>query len=98
MIVLNVLYHLKRDARDRFLARVQAEGIDKASRAEKGNLRYDYFTPVSGGDELLLLEKWQDASALALHAGQPHFGKLKAIKDEYVISTEIERFEIPDEA
>ena len=73
-------------------------GSTKRPGQKRGNLRYDYFTPVSGGDELLLLEKWQDASALALHAGQPHFGKLKAIKDEYVISTEIERFEIPDEA
>lgn len=45
MIVLNVTYRCKPGMRDRFLEAIAAEGIDKASRAETGNLKYDYYLP-----------------------------------------------------
>lgn len=93
MIVLNVTYRCKPDMRDAFLERIMAEGIDEACRAEKGNLKYDYYYPVDGGDELLLVEKWQDAAALKAHSETPHFARLGAIKPEYVIDTVVERFE-----
>lgn len=93
MIVLNVTYRCRPGMRDRFLERIRAERIGETSRAEDGNIRYHYYLPVDGGDEVLLMEKWRDAGALAAHAGRPHFSLLKAIKDEYVLDTVIERFE-----
>ena len=96
MIVLNVTYLCKPGMRDAFLNAVAAEGIGAASRAEDGNIRYDYYLPAAGGDELLLLEKWRDAAALAAHAVQPHYVRLKELKAEYVADTAIERFEVPD--
>ena len=67
------------------------EGIDAASRAEAGNIKYDYYTPVDGDDELLLVEKWRDADALKAHSAQPHFARLGEIKAEFVLDTVIER-------
>ncbi|MBQ7184931.1 MAG: antibiotic biosynthesis monooxygenase [Clostridia bacterium] len=96
MIVLNVLYRCKPGMRDKFLDRLVSEGIDKTSQAEDGNLRYHYYLPVDGGDELLLMEKWRDADALRAHSLQPHFTCLKEIKDEYVLDTVIERFDAAD--
>jgi quinol monooxygenase YgiN len=93
MIVLNVTYKCRPGQRREFLERIAAEGIDTASRAEAGNIRYDYYLPVNGEDELFLLEKWRDAEALAAHGTQPHFEKLKALKSEYVADTTIDRFE-----
>ena len=93
MIVLNVTYLCKPGMRDEFLERIIAEGIGETSRNEAGNIKYDYYLPVDGGDELLLVEKWRDADAIAAHGGQPHFAKLKALKAEYVTDTVIERFE-----
>lgn len=93
MIVLNVTYRCKPDMRDAFLERIMAEGIDEACRAEKGNLKYDYYYPADDGDELLLVEKWQDATALKAHGKTPHFARLGAIKPEYVTETVVERFE-----
>ena len=60
---------------------------------KRGNIRYDYYLPAGGGDELLLVEKWCDAEALAAHGTQPHMKKLQALKAEYVIDTAIEQFE-----
>ena len=93
MIVLNVTYKCKPELRDEFLEMIMTEGIDAASRAEAGNIQYDYFLPAGGGDELLLVEKWRDAEALAEHGTQPHFARLKALKTEYVTDTVIDRFE-----
>lgn len=93
MIVLNVTYKCKPDCRDAFLERIYAEGIDVACRAEDGNLRYDYFIPTDGSDDLLLVEKWRDAEALSAHGRQPHMAALKEIKAQYVLDTQIERFE-----
>ena len=55
MIVLNVTYKTKPGMREAFLEAIRAEGIDEASRAEAGNLKYDYYLPFGGGDELLLV-------------------------------------------
>ena len=94
MIVLNVTYKCKPDLRDEFLEKIYTEGIDIASRSEEGNIKYDYYTPVDGVDDLLLLEKWSDADALAAHGKQPHFARLGELKKEFVIDTIIEKFEI----
>ena len=93
MIVLNVTYKCKPDMRDEFLEMIITEGIDASSREETGNLKYDYYIPADGGDELLLVEKWSDADALAEHAEKPHFKRLGELKAQYVIDTVIERFE-----
>lgn len=94
MIILNVTYKCRPGMRDAFLRAIRADGIDAASRAEAGNIRYDYFIPADGGDELLLLEKWRDAEAFAIHRVQPHFRRLGELKPEYVLDTVLEKYEI----
>ena len=93
MIVLNVTYKCKPDMRDEFLEMIYTEGIDVASRGEEGNIKYDYYTPVDNSDDLLLVEKWRDAEALAAHGKQPHFARLGELKKEFVLDTIIEKFE-----
>ena len=93
MIVLNVTYKCKPEMRDEFLEAIMTEGIDAASRAEAGNIKYDYYYPAEGGDELLLVEKWRDSEALKEHSGQAHFARLGELKPEYVLETVIEKYE-----
>ena len=93
MIILNVTYKCKPGMREEFLNAIRAEGLDAACRAEAGNLKYDYYVPADGSDELLLVEKWRDVEALALHGKEPHFARIGALKPQYVIDTLIERFE-----
>ena len=71
---------------------LMAEGIDAASRAEAGNIKYDYYRSVNDCDELLLVEKWQDAEALTVHGKQPHFARLGEIKAEFIKDTVIEKY------
>ena len=93
MIVLNVTYKCKSEMRGDFLKAILAEGIDAACRAEAGNLKYDYYIPTDGSGDLLLVEKWRDADALAAHGRQPHLARLGELKSVYVTDTVIERLE-----
>ncbi len=93
MIILNVTYKCRPGMREEFLNAIRAEGLDTACRAEVGNLKYDYYFPADGSDELLLVEKWRDAEALALHGKEPHFARIGALKPQYVTDTLIDRFE-----
>ncbi|MBQ5441574.1 MAG: antibiotic biosynthesis monooxygenase [Firmicutes bacterium] len=92
MIVLNVTYKCKPDMREEFLEMIMAEGLDVASRAEAGNIKYDYYIPTDSDDELLLVEKWADQEALAFHGAQPHFKRLGKMKAAYVNETIIEKY------
>ena len=93
MIVLNVMYHCKPGMRDQFLAKIKEEGLDAACRAEKGCIKYDYYIPEIGSDELFLLEKWDNAEVLAEHGKQPHFARIGELKTEYVTDTLVEKYE-----
>ena len=94
MIVLNVTYKCKPGMREAFLKNIKEEGLDAKSRAEAGNIKYDYYYPAEEKDELLLVEKWKDADAVADHGVQPHFLRLGEIKSLYVDETIIERYEV----
>ena len=94
MIVLNVTYKCRPGLRDAFLEAIRAEGLDAASRAEAGNLKYDYYIPFEDSDDLLLVEKWADEDALKAHAETPHYAALKALKPQYVTETVVERFSV----
>ncbi|WP_051204935.1 putative quinol monooxygenase [Butyrivibrio sp. VCD2006] len=94
MIVLNVTYKCKAGKRNDFLDVIQKEGIDEASRAEEGNVKYEYYLPVADSDEVLLVEKWQNADAITQHGQQPHYKRLGELKADFVVDTIIERFEV----
>ena len=92
MIILNVTYKCKPGMGEAFLEKINEEGIGAACRAEDGNIKYDYYLPTNGSDEVLLVEKWRDADALAVHGTQPHFKRIGEIKESYILDTVVEKF------
>ena len=55
-------------------------------------MKYEYYYPAEEGDELLLIEKWTDADALAAHGKQEHYLRLGELKKEFVNETVVEKF------
>lgn len=93
MIVMNVTYKCKPNMREAYLERLRAEGVGEGSRADEGNIKYDYYRSVDDENELFLLEKWEHEEGLKKHAEQPHFKRLMEFKSEYVLETVFERYE-----
>lgn len=94
MTVLNVTYMGDGDSLDSFLMAVREEGLDSASRNESGNIKYEYYFPAEGADELLLVEKWRDEEAFAQHRREPHFKRLGELKEEFGIETSMDIFNV----
>ena len=93
MKVLVVTYNCIHGKREDFLQAVAGAGIDKASRAESGNIRYDYFRSTDDDDKLLLLETWKDEAAFNSHCASAHFKELGSLKEKYVSETILEKYE-----
>ena len=93
MLVFNVTFRCRPGMRDEFLEKIRAEGIQTASRAEAGNLQYDYFIPVDQNDDLFLVEKYRDEEAVAAHVRQAHVTRLVELKEQYVTDLILEKYE-----
>ena len=92
MEILNVTYKCKEGMREKFLEAIKAEGLDKANRAEAGNIKYDFYIADEDPDELFLFEKWRDEEAVRSHNAKPHFKRFGELKAEFVRETELERY------
>jgi len=94
MYTIYVIFNCLPGKREGFVERVKLEGILDAIRAEDGCLRYDYYFSDSDENELLLVEAWETKQHQQIHIEQPHMARLRAIKDDYVASTELREFEV----
>lgn len=92
MITLNVTYYCKPGQRDSFIEALKRLEVRKKSRAEAGNITYDYFASLHDANRLFLLEQWRDDTALTNHSVTPHFEALGSIKKSYVDETAIEKY------
>ena len=93
MIEVQVSYYFEnKENRDRFYKEAGDAGIIAASRAEAGNLRYDYYYPIGTDAEIFLLEQWKDAEALKLHGEAEHYAALQKIKANYVTNVKLIKY------
>ena len=93
---VEVHYYVKDGKHDEFYRAIMENGIAAASRAEEGNEKYDYYLSPGNENELLLIELWASAEAVAAHSQTPHFKALGELKQEYVTDTTIMRYDIAE--
>lgn len=98
MIIINIYYTGKNGNAVRFAEEMISSGTVEAIRGEDGNLRYDYFLPLGGGDTVLLIDSWRDQAALDIHHGLPLMVKIAALRDKYDLHMKVERFVSDDGA
>lgn len=89
-----VTYKTHPNQREVFHKAILDEHIQEDSRAEAGNIAYDYFLSLSSEDELLLVEKWVDQASLDLHCTYPHFAKVQALRKIYVLESSVVRTQV----
>ena len=94
MIVLHITYHCKPGMRERFL---QSDCSGRTgSRLACGRRKSPVFllSSVDSNDDLLLIEKWRDADAVAIHSRQPHFTRIGELKAMCVLETVAEKLTV----
>ena len=92
MITVNLYYKGENGKAKAFAEEMEASGIADAIRAEKGNLRYQYFTPFDDPETVLLIDSWADQAAIDAHHASPMMAKLAALREKYDLHMTVERF------
>ena len=91
-IILHVYYACKAGQAESFVQALKSSGLQGKVHAEDGCLQYDYHFSCEQADTVVLLEKWRDAAALEKHMSQPHMAEIRAVKEQYVEETRIEKY------
>lgn len=94
MYLIHVHYSLKPGKRDEFVDSVKAAGILSATRMEPGNLMYRYTFPEDNENEIILMEAWEDKTAIEEHLKTEHAEELKRIKPFYVEETLFKTYKV----
>ena len=92
MITVNLYYKGINGNARAFANEMESSGIADAIRAEKGNLRYQYFMPLDDPETVLLIDSWTDQAAIDEHHASPMMAQLAALRDKYDLHMKAERF------
>lgn len=92
MITMNLYYTGENGNAQKFAAEMEQSGIAAAIRKEPGNVRYEYFQPLSDPDTILLIDAWTDQEAIDIHHASPMMGQLAALRDKYDLHMKAERY------
>ena len=92
MITVNLYYKGINGNARAFVDEMESSGIADAIRAEEGNLRYEYFQPISDPETVLLIDSWSDQEAIDSHHASPMMKQLAELRDKYDLHMTVERF------
>ena len=96
-ITVNIRYSGKGNAAVNFAKEMMESGTVEKIRAEKGNLRYEYFVPLfdgSGNDgkTVLLIDQWENQTAIDAHHASPMMETISKLREKYDLHMSVERF------
>ena len=92
MITVNLYYTGINGNARAFAEEMESIGIADRIRAEKGNLRYQYFQPIDDPETVLLIDSWTDQAAIDAHHASPMMVQLAALRDKYDLHMTAERY------
>lgn len=95
-ITINIYYTGENGGAEKFAGEMVESGIVSRIRAEKGNLRYEYFLPMDIKDTVLLIDSWENQQAIDLHHQSPMMAEIAKLREKYNLHMKVERF-ISDE-
>ena len=96
-ITINIYYSGINGNARKFAEEMIRDGIVDEIRAEKGNLRYEYFFPMNDAETLLLIDSWANQQALDIHHKSPMMQKIIDLREKYGLSMRVERYITDDE-
>lgn len=97
-LIINIYYTGKADNALRFANEMRDSGIVNKIRAEEGNIRYEYFTPIDEANTVLLIDEWQSQEALDMHHASPMMSEIAKLREKYDLHMRVECFMKDDDA
>ena len=95
-LTVNIYYTGENGNARKFAEEMEQTGTAAAIRAEKGNLKYEYFYPVNDEETVLLIDRWENQEAIDAHHATPMMNKITELRNKYDLHMRVERY-VPDE-
>ena len=87
------IYYTGTDGNARkFAEEMTSSGLVEKIRAEKGNLRYEYFLPMDDSETVLLIDAWENEEALGFHHKSPMMSEIAALREKYHLKMRVQKF------
>lgn len=61
-------------------------------RAEARNLRYEYFFPLDDPETILLIDSWENQTAIDEHHKSPMMQEIMQLRKKYDLHMKVERY------
>ena len=91
-LTINIYYTGENGAAKKFAEEMISTGVVDRVRAEKGNLRYNYFFPMDDPETVLLIDRWESEEALDEHHKSPMMKEIADLRDKYKLRMRVEQF------
>ena len=76
----------------KFAKEMISSGVVDDIRAEKGNLKYEYFFPMDDVETVLLIDSWNDQHSIDIHHASPMMKKIIELREKYDLHMKVERY------
>lgn len=90
-LTINILYKGK-DSK-KFAKEMTEKGIVDRIRAQKGNIRYEYYQSLEREDEILLVDIWESQEALDIHHQSPMMAEIMQLREKYDVKMEVHKYQ-----
>ena len=91
-ITVNLRYTGVNGNAKKFAEEMVSRGTVDAIRAEKGNLRYEYFQSLDDPETILLIDSWADQEAIDAHHATPMMNTIAELREKYDLHMTVERY------
>ncbi len=91
-LTVNIYYTGTDGSAKKFAEEMLANGLSDRVRAEKGNLRYEYFLPMDDPETVLLIDAWENEEALDFHHKSSMMSEIAALREKYRLKMRVQRF------
>ena len=92
MITVNLYYTGTNGNARKFAEEMEQSGTADQIRAEKGNVRYEYFFPMNDPETVLLIDSWENQEAIDVHHASGMMQKIVELRNKYDLHMKVERF------
>lgn len=91
-LTVNILYTGTGGSARKFAEDMTKSGLVDKIRAEKGNLRYEYFLPMDDPESVPLIDVWENEEALDLHHKSAEMKEIAALREKYHLKMKVQKF------
>ncbi len=92
MITVNLYYTGKNGNARKFAEEMESSKTADMIRAEKGNIRYEYFFPMNDPEMVLLIDAWESQEAIDAHHASPMMQTIAKLREKYDLHMKVERY------